>query len=239
MFAVMGVAFAALLLLAICRMQETRIQASVAFFIVNGLFWVRLALGLMTAAAVAVCVMRAVRGKKEEDRIFTFPMLTGMLALLFGASLLFPTVFYTGLMVYVGAAFLLYAIYCIYHNGFFIFTLLMAAGAAFLYAASLPAGIQPFYEALKFASKILAVVLPLAVGITVIVLKRRNGKVKLGGRTVLLLEKEDFLSLIVGAAVLLVGALLVLFFGGLLRPVLLLVLATFLAFTILYTVKLV
>ena len=239
MFAAMGVAFVVLLVLAICRMQSVRIQAAVASFIVEGLFWVRLALGLLSAAAIAVCIVRAKKGTDESGRVFTFTMLAGVIVLFFVASLLFPTVFYTGLMVYFGAAFLLYAIYCIYHNGFFVFSLLMAVGALLIYAASLPSGANRLYDVIKIVSKILAIALPIAVGAVTLVLMRKKGTVNCGGKKVKLLSRDDYLPLLVAAAALLLGAVLILFFGGLLRPILMLLLAIFLVFTIMYTVKLV
>lgn len=239
MVVLMLLTFVAVFALAMCRAYQVHIQAGMALFIADGLLWVRLALGALFVASGIFFFSCRRKGADESKKVLSSGVLCALAGILFLASLLFPTILYAGLMVYFGGAFLLYLIYCIYQKDFFAFALLMVAGTLLIYLASLSLGAGTFRDALKIVCKVLAIVLPICAGALILYCYKHEGTVTIGGKKIRLMkENRSYVSLLTACAVLLLCAVLVLFFAGLLRYLLTLLLAVFLVFTIIYTVKL-
>ncbi len=221
-------------LLYIKRGAISGISKTEVLFVVNVLPILTIAVGVLFAAALVYFIMKRVKRINESDKLLTSHSLLGMASVLFFVTLFYKSITGVYAIAFIIAAALLYFVYCLYERDFFWCSVVAGAGSFLLLAG------RSVSMLISVGALALAILLSAAVILLFLMIKKNGGKLTVGGKKRTIMKPGyRYTPILVLAAILLAFAVLTLITTSLVLYCILALLAVYLLFGIIYTVKMI
>lgn len=209
-----------------------------AGFIIGPLLGFRIGTGVLFAAAAVNFIIKKNAKTDESFKYFNSAFLLGISVVLFVLMLAFPYVLTIGTVIGLIGALLLYFLYCFYQRDFFVYASLTCVGSLLIYFSSLGITAGTLKSIVKVAGKWLAVILPALFIIALLLLKKSDGSVVIGGKTVKLMRPGyNYYPFFVCSAITLAGSALTIIIGAAMIYAQIALFAAFIVIAIIYTIK--
>jgi len=209
-------------------------------FVLDWLIYLKIASGVLLAGAIAFFAFRRKKRVDESLKIFNSATLLILAIVLFAVFMLYQYFNNTAMIMLVIASLVLSFVYSFYQKDYYyysIFTVIM-----FLFMYFLRAGISGIMwrNILYYISCGLIFLIPIAVAVFFMYLKSRNGKLKLGSKINIVMKPSHlYYPFFVGAAIAVVGGVIGLTLASYLIYIMIALLAVYLLFGIIYTIKMI
>jgi len=203
-------------------------------FVMNALPIVTIICTVLFAAALVYFILQRVRKADESTRLVTSWALLGMTSVVFFVSVFYKTL--TGMysLAVVIAAAILYFVYCLYNRDFFWCSIVAAAGSFLLLSG------RSVFPVFATASQIAAILLSLAAIVFFLIVKKNGGKLLIKDKKIAIMKRDyQYVPLFTLAALVIAFAILTLITTSLVIYCIMALLAVYLLFGIIYTVKMI
>lgn len=234
MFVLATIAIVALLLL------KKSGSSTVNVFVFRVLPWLQIVSGLIFAGAIAYFVVVRKKGIDESIRNFTSGSFLGVSFVMFSVFMLYKLFGSTKVVILIIAALVLAFVYSFYQRDFLWFSIFTLAQSIMLYAVKSVSSASALKNVLIIICKVLSFAIPVIVAVLFIVVLLNKGNLNAGKHKVCIMKPSYMYSpFFVGAGIGLVGTILGILVNGIAIYSILALLAVYLVFAIIYTVKMI
>ncbi len=235
MMAVFAMALVLIVALLLLKKQGSSVETR---FVLHVLPYIKAVTGLLFAGMVAFFLINRGRHTDESGWFFNTTHFVIFSFILFLSALLYSYIGNKGVVLGIVALLVSAFVYCFYQRDFFLYTLFTILGAFGLYAIRSGYSASVLKYVFVIILEVVAFVLPVVTVIVMLIAQKNDGCITLFGKKITLMKPKSLYPVFyIGAAVLLIAAVLSFFINAIALYTLLAFLALYLVIAIVYTVR--